>query len=347
MGRGTYILALLVAALFFLVTVFTQKKIDAIAAAESEDMLYLPNEQLLVHFTGGMDSVLADLLWLKCVQYTGTHVQTDHDYEWLGHMVNTVVRLDPYFTDAYRYGALFLAALEDDSDGALDLLNRGMVQLPNDPDLPYEAAMIYLLNKKDEPDARKMAALYATMASKRPGAKNHVAVLAAALQGEQDMAHLEEEMWQSRLQSEDKLIRDMADQKLRELGAKKMVKNLNALVQQFTDKMGHAPEKLETLVASGMVRAEYTDQIQQDPMGGTYFMDGQGLVQSTGLLDVEKEQLLGKLRKVIRLYKEREHAFPESLDALAASGDLPWPALPLHPYYGEHWDYNKDTGVVQ
>lgn len=349
MGWGTHILASLAAALLFAVAVFAQINIDTIAAAEEDDMLYLPNEQLLVHFTGGMDSVIADLLWLQCIQYTGEQVQTEHDYEWLGHMVNTVVRLDPYFADAYRYGALFLAALEDDSEGALDLLNRGMVQLPNNPDLPYEATMVYLLNKKDDPGARKIAALYATMASKRPNAKNHMAVLASNLQSEQDMAHLEEDMWKTRLKSEDKLIRDMADQKLRELGAKKTIEQLNEFVQQYAQRFGQVPDKLEVLISAGIVREEFSEQIQQDPMGGTYFIDGQGQVQSTSLLDGETDVLLGKLRKAIKYYEKREGTWPPSLETLVTAGDIPWSegSLPTHPWYGKSWDYNNTTGEIQ
>ncbi len=34
-----------------------------------EELLYLPNDKLLSHFTAGLDSVVADVLWLRTIQY--------------------------------------------------------------------------------------------------------------------------------------------------------------------------------------------------------------------------------------------------------------------------------------
>ena len=328
------------------IAIFSQKQIHALAHNDADAMLYLPNEKLLTHFTGGMDSVIADLLWLQCIQYTGEQVQGAHDYEWLSHMINTVVRLDPYFKDAYRFGAIFLAALEDDQDGTLDLLHRGMVHLPNDPDLPHEAAMIYLLNKREEPGARKMAARYATIASKRPGAGNQIARLAAALQSEQNLEHLEEDMWRARLESEDKLIRDMADQKLRTLGARNMIQELNKLVRTYEEGFGQRPQSLQTLIDSGLVLKEHAQTIQHDPLGGTYFIDPNGQVQSTGLLDEEVQHLLGKWRKALKAYQKEHNTWPPTLQDLITSPHSPWPGMPLHPYPDQTWDYDPTTGTL-
>ena len=75
-----------------------------------EELLYLPNEKLLNHFTAGLSSVIADLLWIKTIKYT---VQEFHNverkYTWLEHMCQTVTRLDPHFSGAYEYSGMLLA----------------------------------------------------------------------------------------------------------------------------------------------------------------------------------------------------------------------------------------------
>ena len=43
-----------------------------------EELLYLPNENLLNHFTAGLSSVVADLLWLRTIHYT---VKEFHDVD--------------------------------------------------------------------------------------------------------------------------------------------------------------------------------------------------------------------------------------------------------------------------
>ncbi|HQK77296.1 MAG TPA: hypothetical protein PKZ25_13970, partial [Candidatus Hydrogenedentes bacterium] len=92
--------------------VMAQKHLDASRQTGfDEELLYLPNEKLLNHFTGGLDSVVADLLWLQCIQYTAEEFKGDHKYVWLNHMTDPITRLDPYFVDVYRYGGVFLAAL--------------------------------------------------------------------------------------------------------------------------------------------------------------------------------------------------------------------------------------------
>ena len=107
--------------------VMAQKHLDASRQTGfDEELLYLPNEKLLNHFTGGLDSVVADLLWLQCIQYTAEEFKGDHKYVWLNHMTDTITRLDPYFVDVYRYGGVFLAALKADNDASVNLMKRGM-----------------------------------------------------------------------------------------------------------------------------------------------------------------------------------------------------------------------------
>jgi hypothetical protein len=213
-------LPLLAAALLYAGVVASQTRLDAARRAMAppgEELLYLPNERLLTHFTAGMSGVIADLLWIQCVQYTAAEAKGARNFTWLNHMVNTVVRLDPHFTDAYRYGGMFLAALKADDNASLDLLHRGMIMQPMAWELPYEAAMVYLLNRRDAPEGPKRAAIYLARSAATGKAPPFVADIAAQLQGEYNLLDVEEQMWRNILRSPDALLHDLALEKLREL----------------------------------------------------------------------------------------------------------------------------------
>jgi hypothetical protein len=86
------------------ITVFAQMRADAFKPQRKDEIVYLPNQKLLMHFTAGMNSIVADLLWLRCVQYTGVEIKESHNFAWLKQMLNTIVKMDPHFADVYRYG---------------------------------------------------------------------------------------------------------------------------------------------------------------------------------------------------------------------------------------------------
>lgn len=215
---------LIAAALIHGFVVFAQTRVDAArrdAPPGGGELLYLPNERLMTHFTAGLGGVIADLLWIRCVQYTAAEAKGARNFAWLNHMVNTVVRLDPHFTDAYRYGGMFLAALKADDDASLDLLHRGMAMCPFAWELPYEAAMVHLLNRRDRPDSARRAAVYLARAAATGNAPPFVVDIAAQLQGEYNLLDVEERMWRQILASPNTLLHELAAEKLAEVEARR------------------------------------------------------------------------------------------------------------------------------
>lgn len=341
MKPQTLIAVLLCAALLFALAVVAQRGADAARAAAGDgELLYLPNEKLLNHFTGGMSSIVADMLWLRCVQYVGTQVQGDRDFTWLNHMLNTVVRLDPYFKDAYRYGGMFLAALRADSDAGLDLLERGMLQCPDAWELPYEAAMIFLLNRRDQPEALQRAAFYLSMSAATGKAPGRVLELAQRLQSEYNLADIEREMWAGLLESGDRLLSEMAARKLIELRLREACEVINEVSARFTAAQGRPPASLEEL-AGGRLPPE----LLEDPLGGRFFLDKTGRVWNTSLLDEELHQRRGVLRNAIEKYQAQQGVWPSRLENLVEARLLN--AVPPHPYPDRTWRYNPATGDIE
>ncbi|MBN2308466.1 MAG: hypothetical protein JXR94_05815 [Candidatus Hydrogenedentes bacterium] len=331
-----------VLALGFGVVVSTQRHLDAIRIEQSgEELLYLPNEKLLNHFTGGMSGVVADVLWLKCIQYTSKHFRGDRKFEWLNHMCQTITRLDPYFGDVYRYGGVFLAALKADDDASLALLRSGVPDNPDRWELPYEMAVIYLLNRRDQPGSAEQAARFLAMAAATGTAPAAVVQFANDLQRKYDLAEVERAMWLEMAEnSDDEIMRDMARRKLQELTLRENCARLNEAMAQFGERFGHAPESVDELVSAGLVTA-----LPPDPLGGRYFIDADGAVKNTTILDQAVERRLNLLRAGLDRFHEAEGRWPATLQAIYDKGHLSF--VPPHPYAGRDWRYDPQTGAVE
>lgn len=329
MSRRTLLAALLSAALIYAFAVVAQHGADAARVQDlDEELLYLPNKTLLKHFTAGMNGIVADMIWLECVSYVAKESKGGRNFEWLNQMANTVVDLDPHFVDAYRFGGMFLAALKADDDAGLDLLDRGIVRNPHAWELPYEAGMIYLLNRRDQPGSKRMAAHYLGMAAVNGDAPPLIRELAAKLQGEYDLNEVEREMWTGLLDSDDKLLRELAETKLKELQTREFCAELNRRMEAYREQTGAMPPDLAALGMKG----------SGDPLGGEYFIGEDGMVYSTTLLDRAVEDALKRIDAALQAFREKNGINPALLDMA--------PDVPPHPYPGGRWEYERMEGKV-
>jgi hypothetical protein len=321
-------------------TSLTQLRIDHMRKQKFDDeLLYLPNEKLLTHFTGGMSSVVADFLWLRCVQYTGKHFNSDHKFTWLAHMGNTITRLDPYFVDAYRYTGIFLAALKADDDDSIELMKKGFEQNPDAWELPYEISMVYLLNRRDEPESPELAAQYLQMAVATEKAPESVLSILEGLQRKHNLIDVERQLWQDMLKtSRDSLRRDMAKRKLQELDIRENVVALERMAKDFEQAQGRKPANIEELMASAGLQ-----QLPTDPLGGRYFLED-GKIQNTTLLDGIVAKRLDVIRKEVEKFTRENGRHPLSLDEMVTQKIAP--SIPAHPYTGRTWKYDPNTGDV-
>lgn len=331
----------LVAAAAFGSMAAVQHRLDAIRGVpQGEELLYLPNENLLEHFTAGMSGVIADLLWIRCLLYTGEHFRGDHDFTWLNHMCETATRLDPYFVDAYRYGGVFLAMLKADDDACIELLERGMAHNPGAWELPYEVAMTYLLNRPDQPDSPARAARYLAMAIKTGKAPPFVVQLAESLQRGHNLIDVERDMWESMLHSDDALLRDLAERKLILVELRVACQNLDTAAARYQAAHAKPPEKLEELVDAGLAPA-----LPHDPFGGSFFIDADGHIKNSSVLDEQVERALGVLNGGIGAFRDRNGRWPASLEELDRSRILD--EIPPHPYASRSWRYDAARGTVE
>jgi hypothetical protein len=90
----TFILLLLGGTLYSLQLRIDIEKGDKAAV---DKFLYLPDAKYLKTASLGYDQVVADLLWLKAVQYIGARTVSSEGYDWIYKAIDAVTTLDPKF----------------------------------------------------------------------------------------------------------------------------------------------------------------------------------------------------------------------------------------------------------
>ncbi len=114
-------------------------------ASVQEELVFFPSGTLLRPASLGYDTLVADLCWLKAIQYYGKHRLSDRVYTGAEHVFRVIADVDPRFSSNYLFGALVLAQDAGDPDAAIRLLQRGMHRLPANWELPFEAGFIEYL----------------------------------------------------------------------------------------------------------------------------------------------------------------------------------------------------------
>ncbi|KAF0249471.1 MAG: hypothetical protein FD167_1126 [bacterium] len=149
-------LALLVIMVCLAILYPIQKIIDASHPEEErvQQFLYVSSPKSVKQFSFGFDGALADLYWLRAVQYYGRQLLNDRnevtfaqkvDQKLLYPMLDITTTLDPQYIQAYRFGGLFLP--DYDTKLALDLLYKGIKENPNNWRLHQSLGTIYWQSK--------------------------------------------------------------------------------------------------------------------------------------------------------------------------------------------------------
>ena len=157
-----------------------------------EDSLYFTSS-MLDKISLGYTEILADIYWLRALQYFGGNKIEDQKPDLLYRYFDIITDLDPKFVNAYRYGGAFLAEPPPFGLGEFDLgvqvLDKGRENNPNNFRIPLEEAFLYYIYPKDY---AKAAELFEEAGSKpdisafRKASINGMAAAAHAQGGDRD-----------------------------------------------------------------------------------------------------------------------------------------------------------------
>jgi hypothetical protein len=220
------------------------------------------------------DDLLADLYWIRAVQYFGGQTLAERarlEQDLLYPLLDIATTLDPYFNIVYRFGAVFLAEGYPDPPGrpdlAIKLLEKGFAANPARWQYLYDAAFVHYWWLRDF----RAASEWFTRASRVPGSPEWMPGLAAstlARGGNREGARF---IWKQVYDTaEAPYMRDTARHNLVQLDIMDELDALNLALDRLRASAGGQPVTTwEPLVARGWLRRSPP----RDPGGVPYEID--------------------------------------------------------------------------
>jgi hypothetical protein len=238
-------------------------------AAPKADLLYFSSPNILKRMSLGYDRLLADVYWMRVIQYYGRRDEADKRpvrYGNLATLLNITTTLDPGLLDAYRAGSIFLS--EEDPLGAaqpeeaLKLLDKGIRANPREWRLPYDKGFVYYLFLKDYRAAGEVW----QAASRLKDAPHWMGPLAAMALSRGGAIEIAQALWETQYRESSRAdVRENARNHLRSIQVTRDIGTLEALLDRYKAQAGSYPSRLE-----GLVRGENSRLRFVDPLGTPY-----------------------------------------------------------------------------
>ena len=243
----------------------TQRGIDSRLGTfrAQEESLYLWSGRQVKSIAPGFESLLADLYWLRTVQYFGGQrvYAKNKKFELLEPLIEITTTLDPRLEIAYRYGATFLS--EPNPIGAgrpregVAFLQRGRENLPQSWRLRQDLGFFTHLFLHDSARAAEIL----REARQVPGAPYWLETLGASLLAKGGDRRAARRMWQEMYeQAEAGAIKANARENMRVLDALDQADVLQEAVAEHERRSGRRPRSLAELAASGTPRKPPSDE---------------------------------------------------------------------------------------
>ena len=234
------------------------------------EMAYFPSGRFVSESSIEFQSLAADFIWLRGIQYYGYHLMSDRKYEWLGHVFDILTSLDPGFIGAYHFGGITLAWDAGKPHEAMDFLIKGMKANPMSWQIPFDAGFICYMLLHDY----GRASTFFEVASKMPHAwfiLDRWAAISKAKSGDYQTAR---EMWLDILKgTENRALKALVVRQLKNLNLSEATDRLQTAVRRFQEDRRRLPTDLRELQAAG-----YVERIPEEPFGGRFYLkDGKVL----------------------------------------------------------------------
>jgi hypothetical protein len=241
-------------------------------AAVDRQVLYVSNAEVMRRAALSYDTLLADVYWIRALQhYGGQRVKPSRErrYDFLYPLLDVATTLDPRFTIAYRFGAIFLAETAPGGAGRPDqailLLKKGVAFNPKKWDYYHDIGFIYYWHLGDY----KQAAEWFGRGGNLPGAPFWLKTYSAIMLTRGGDRQASRALWTQIGQSEESdWLRRTAQLRLAQLDALDQIDVLKRIVDDFTKRAGRHPESWEQLAAAGAIRG-----VPLDPSGTPYALD--------------------------------------------------------------------------
>lgn len=199
-----------------------------------ERIMYLRSPEALRRIVLSFDALAADVYWIRALQHYGgdrLDPERTRKYELLYPLLDLTTSLDPYFTIAYRFGAIFLSEPYPGGAGrpdqAVALLRKGIGVEPRKWQYYHDIGFVYYWRLRDT----QAAAKWFRMAATQPNAPEWLEPLAATTLvkgGDRPSARI---LFGEILKSEEPWLRRLAARALLQLDALDAIDQLERFVR--------------------------------------------------------------------------------------------------------------------
>ena len=235
-------------------------------------VLYVRSPEVMKRAVLSYDAVAADLYWIRAIQHYGaTKLSTDPGkaYDQLYPLLDISTSLDPDFTVAYRFGAIFLSEPFPNGPGRADqaiaLLQKGLTARPETWAFAQDIGFVHYWWRHDY----AQAAAWFLRASAIPGAPAWMKPLAAVTLAQGGNRASSRQLWQQVNDSADvDWLRTQARLRLRQLDALDQIDALRTIAAAYERRTGLRLRSWDDLVRSGYLRG-----VPRDPAGYLYRLD--------------------------------------------------------------------------
>jgi tetratricopeptide (TPR) repeat protein len=268
--RPTFAL-LLVAAALVAGKVAVGRRLSAGAVAPY-DVRYIPTARVARWASFGHPILVADLYWLRAVQYMGEPRADARGWDKLFPILDLVTDLDPRHGYAYQVGGNILAA-SGRMDESNRLLEKGVLNVPDRYILAFHRAVNAFLYEGDY----ALAGEWFERAAQAPGAPRHMreAVMAMYVKGNRAEAAIRFLHHMIEV-SEDPESRKALEAQLLQARLEQAALPIDEAAQAYLGRFGHLPDSVRELHRAGMLA-----EVPRDPFGGSWRLDDEGRAHST------------------------------------------------------------------
>jgi hypothetical protein len=206
------------------------------AVTEAGRVLYVQSGAAMDRMVMEFDALASDVYWIRALQvYGGERLVKDRprNFDLLYPLLDLTTALDPFFTIAYRFGAIFLSEPAPGGPGRPDqaeaLLQKGIKKQPTKWQYYHDVAFVHYWHLKDY----KTAAEWFQRAADQPNAPNWLRPIVAVMLnagGDRASSRL---LWRQILASDQEWLRRLAERRLQQLDTLDIVDQLERIAQKF------------------------------------------------------------------------------------------------------------------
>ncbi len=272
-----------------LVVVHLQRMIDRRMREHmsKEEALYVTSGKVLKKLSLGNNGLLADIYWMRAVQYYGgQRLQGEKRFDLLEPLINIATTLDPNLLHAYRFGAIFLSEREpigaNQPQKATDLLKNGIDHNPQEWLLYKDLGFVYYWYLHDYTKAAETF----LEGSKKPNARPWMRTFAAELLARGGSRKAAELLWKEAYETATiSQVKENARENLLALAAQDDIDLLQNLIMKVQRQMGKPLSSLQELVQIGVL-----NRYPLDPKGYRYLLN-----PSTGMVELSPESAIRRV----------------------------------------------------